>query len=98
MIDLTPRAEAQVDALVVYFEQLDRLLAAENLVAALERASARIVRTPEAGLAAPRPYPRLAHLGFRWVKEGPYWVAYMAEASPVIVGVYHEAADIPNRV
>jgi hypothetical protein len=49
-------------------------------------------------LAAPRPYPALARLDFRWVKEGPYWVAYMTEPSLAIVGVYHEAADIPNRV
>jgi plasmid stabilization system protein ParE len=98
VIALSPRAEAQVDELVAYFERLDRLQAAEKLVAVLERASGRIVRAPNAGLAAPRPYPALARLGFRWVKEGPYWVAYMTEPSLAIVGVYHEAADIPNRV
>lgn len=72
--------------------------AAANLLASLERASERIVHAPNAGLLAPRPYPALAHFGFRWIKEGPYWVAYMTESSPIIVGVYHEAADIPNRV
>jgi plasmid stabilization system protein ParE len=98
VIALSPRAEAQVDELLAYFERLDRLQAVEKLAAALERASGRIVRAPNAGLAAPRPYPRLAQLGFLWVKDGPYWFAYMIEPSPIIVGVYHEAADIPNRV
>jgi hypothetical protein len=72
--------------------------AAINLLAALERASRRIVEAPNAGLPAPRPYPSLARPGFRWVKEGPYWISYMAVVAPIIVGVYHEAADIPNRV
>jgi plasmid stabilization system protein ParE len=98
VIALSPRAEAQIDGLVAHFEELGRLQAAANLLASLERASGRIVRAPDVGLAAPRPYPALARLGFRWVKEVPYWIAYMAEASPIIVGVYHEAADIPNRV
>ena len=72
--------------------------AAENLLAALERASERIVRSPNSGLPAPRPYPALARMDFRWIKEGPYWVAYMTGNDPVIAGVYHEAADIPNRI
>jgi len=72
--------------------------AAENLLSALERASERIVRSPDFGLPAPRPYPGLASLGFRWIKEGSYWIAYMTGDDLMIAGVYHEAADIPNRI
>jgi hypothetical protein len=31
-------------------------------------------------------------------KGGPYGVAYLAKPSLIIVGIYHEVADIPNRV
>jgi plasmid stabilization system protein ParE len=98
VIAVSRLAGAQISGLTAYFEELGRMQAATNLLAALERASRRIVRAPDAGLPAPRPYPALVHLGFRWIKEGPYWVAYMMDPSPIIVGVYHEAADIPNRV
>nr|WP_294527759.1 hypothetical protein [uncultured Rhodopila sp.] len=98
MIPISRRAGAQIRGLIAYFEELGRMQAAANLLAALERASTRILRLPDAGLPAPRPYPDLARLGFRWIKKGPYWIAYMAEGAPTIVGVYHEAADIPNRV
>ncbi len=72
--------------------------AAENLLAAMERASERIVRSPDSGLPAPRPYPGLASLGFRWIKKESYWIAYLTWEAPMIAGVYHEAADIPNRI
>ena len=75
MIAVSRRAGAQIRGLVANFEELDRTQAAANLLAALERASGRIVGAPNAGLLAPRPYPGLARLGFRWVKEGPYWIA-----------------------
>jgi plasmid stabilization system protein ParE len=98
VIGLSPQAASQLDALLAHFERLNRIEAAENLSTALERASARILRAPNGGLRAPRPYPRLARLGFRWIKEGRYWIAYMNREPSIIVGVYHEAADIPNRV
>ena len=98
MISLSLEAEAQLDALLTHYERLDRLRATENLLGAMERASERISRRPDAGLAAPRPYPSLAHLGFRWVKEGSYWIAYALRDAPAIVGVFHESADIPNRI
>ena len=98
MISLSPTAEIQLDELLTHFERLNRIRPAENLLAALERASARITRAPNAGLPAPRPYPTHARLGFHWIKEGRYWIAFMNSDAPVIVGVYHESADIPNRV
>jgi plasmid stabilization system protein ParE len=98
VVSLSPEAETQPDGLLTHFERPNRTAATENLLAALGRARARISRAPNAGLPAPRPYPAFARLGFRWVKEGRYWVAYTNDKSPIIVGVYHEAADIPNRV
>ncbi len=50
MIALTPEAEEQLDGLLAHYERLGRVEAAENLLVALERASARIERQPEAGL------------------------------------------------
>lgn len=88
----------EVDALLDYYERLNRLEAAENLLATLERASFRISQNPEIGLPAPRPYARLAKLGLRRVKQAAYWIAYMVEPSQIIIGVYHEAADILNRM
>ena len=98
MIRLSPDAEEHLDALSAYYEGRDRPEATIGLLAAVERAAARIERTPEAGLPAPRPYPSLAHAGRRWIKEGPYWIAYSTTQPPVILGVFHEAADIPSRL
>ena len=98
MISLSPEAETQLDRLLTHFERLNRIAAAENLLAVLDLASVRILRAGSAGLPAPRPYPALARLGFRWIKEGRYWVAYLNHGSPTIVGIFHESADIPNRV
>ena len=66
---------------------------------ALSQASSRIETRPQAGLEAPRPYPSLKSLGLLWTKAGSYWFAYMiGEAGPIIARVFHETADIPNRV
>ncbi len=98
MIRYSQRAEAQLLDLLLHYERLNRTEAAANLLAAMEAAEARIQRDPEAGLPTPRPYPRLARPGHAWVKSGRYWVAYTRTDPPVIVAVFHEAADIPNRV
>jgi plasmid stabilization system protein ParE len=94
-----PRAERQVDGLLTHFEEIGRPEATRNLIRALRDAVARIERAPGAGLAAPRPYPALADLGLCWIKAGAYWIAYMqAGDERVIAGVFHETADIPNRI
>ena len=47
----------------------------------------------------PEPYPSLSDLGFRWTKEGRYWIAFEeTDAGPVVAGVFYETADIPNRL
>lgn len=99
MIALSPEAETHVDELIEYFEAKGRLQAATNLLSALERAKDWIAATPAAGLLAPRPYPALVRLGWRWIKVGPYWVAYVVTATgATIAGVFHEVADIPGRL
>jgi plasmid stabilization system protein ParE len=81
-----------------HYEQINRPEATRNLRLALERASARIDREPEAGLPAPRPYPEVARPEVRWIKEGRYWIAYTTERVPMIVGVFYDTANIPGRL
>lgn len=99
MIALSRQAERHIDALREHFESLERPEAIRNLITALSRASARIETRPRDGLEAPRPYPSLKSLGLLWTKAGSYWFAYLiGDAIPIIAGVFHETADIPNRV
>jgi plasmid stabilization system protein ParE len=98
VIPLSREAEAQLDALLLHYERLNRVEASRNLFNALGMVSDRIERG-ETGLPAPRPYPALARLGLRWIKEYRYWVAYTAVANDIkIVGVFHDTADIPRRI
>jgi len=99
VIPLSPEAEAHLDALREHFERLDRPEATRNLIIALGRAAERIETNPRSGLPAPRPYPSLSSLGLLWTKSGSYWFAYtLAPAGPIIASVFHDTADIPNRV
>ena len=97
MIEYTPEAARQVDALIEYYESRDRSDALRALAVALAEAERRIEHNPAAGLAAPRPYPRLARPGRAWIKAGRYWIAYSTAKPPVILGVFFERADIPRR-
>ena len=98
MIRLSPEAEAQVDRLIEHYETLGRLPAAENLLQALERAKERIAAAPNAGLTAPRPYPRLTQPRRLWINSGRYWIAYRADPTPLIIGIFFETANIPGRL
>jgi plasmid stabilization system protein ParE len=98
VIALSREAEAQVDRLMSHFEAKGRVEAAVNLVGAIERAKDRIAVAPDAGLAAPRPYPSLRRDGRRWMLEGRYWISYRVAVPPVITGVFYATADIPNRI
>jgi plasmid stabilization system protein ParE len=97
VISLTPEAEAQLDSLMKHFETKGRLEATVNLLRDLERAKKRIAAAPDAGLAAPRPYPALRRPGRRWIIEGRYWVSYSLTSPPVISGVFYVTSDIPRR-
>jgi plasmid stabilization system protein ParE len=94
---LSPEAEAQLDALTKHYEKLDRPEATINLLAAVEKAIARIQNDPSEGLNAPRPYPSLAQYGFRWIKVGSYWFAYTYTGA-AITAIIYDKADIPNRL
>ncbi len=98
MIAYTPRAIRQVGVLIQHYEERQRIAAICALRAALDQAERKIESNPAAGLAAPRPYPRLARPGTAWVKAGRYWVAYSTMQPPVIVAVFYETADIPARL
>ena len=97
MIGLTPEASAQVDALERFYIDKQRPQALRNLGHALAEASLIIINAPERGSSAPRPYRALAQFGYSWLKRGRYWIAY-DPAIPIIVGVFFETDDIPNRL
>ena len=91
-------ATLQLDALQAHYEALDRIEATRNLDRALDEAEQRIETRPEAGFAAPRPYPELAEPGEAWIKAGRYWIGYTRAEPPVIFAVFHETVDIPGRL
>lgn len=98
MIRLSPEALTHLRDLLDHYESLDRLAASENLLKSLDQARQQIAARPEAGLPAPRPYKQLARLGLRWLKSGPYWISYTPTTPPLIAGIFHATADIPNRI
>jgi plasmid stabilization system protein ParE len=98
VIALSPAADNHLRQLTEHYEAKDRLDAARNLLAAVQAARLRIARHPDGGLPAPRPYPELKYLNLRWIIEHRYWIAYTASDPPVIAGIFHDTADIPNRI
>jgi len=98
VINFTPRAARQVQDLRRHYELRNRPEAIRNLISALDSAWQTITTTPTAGLPTPRPYPNLAPPGRFWLKSGRYWVAYAVRPRPVIVAVFYDMADIPNRL
>lgn len=98
MIRLGSEAERQAAELLQHYARLARPEAGRNLVTALDQAAAQIERSPSAGLQAPRPYPFLARLGRLWIKVGRYWIAYSTTDPPVILAIFHDAANIPGRL
>jgi len=98
VISLSATAEFQLDQLIEYYELKDRVAASCNLLVALDAAGKRIATAPQSGLPAPRPYPALAALGLRWIIEVSYWISYSKDDPPIIFGIFHATADIPNRL
>lgn len=97
MIELSAEAAQQVCDLRAGYEAKERQEAIRNLIAAVIASAERIERAPGVGLPTPPPYPELAREGRLWLKEGRYWIAYSTVSPPVILAVFHEAADIPGR-
>lgn len=99
MIALSDEARAQLTALNEYYAERGRDLAIDRLADSLERASFRIIHGRGSFYDAPRPYPTLARKGWRWTKEGRYWIAFTSGVRGLsIVAVFHDSADIPNRL
>jgi len=66
---------------------------------AIARAGERIETKRGPFFPAPRPYPNLTRPGWQWLKEGPYWIAYVTvPGGAVIQAVYYETANIPGRL
>lgn len=98
VIRLASEAERQAAELLQHYARLARPEAGRNLIAALDQAAAQIERSSGAGLQAPRPYPFLVQIGRLWIKVGRYWIAYSTTDPPVILAIFHDAANIPERL
>jgi len=99
VIRLSRAARAQVLSLASYYDNLDRPEAVRNLRDIIARAGARIDAQRGLFFPAPRPYPDLTRPGWLWLKEGPYWIAYVSDPRGAVIQViFHEAADIPSRL
>ena len=97
MVALSPVAERHLTELTAHYDAKNRMNAVRSLILPVEAAKRRIARSPAAGLDAPRPYPTLKVLGFRWIRESNYWFAYSEGDPPVIAGIFYATADIPSR-
>ena len=99
MIPFSPRAKRQLDDLTRHYAERGRDAAIDNLVDSVERSSARYLANRGLFYDAPRPYPTLLRPGWRWTKEGQYWIAFgPAKAGPVIHAIFYEAANMPGRL
>jgi hypothetical protein len=87
------------NAFILHYEALGRDRAIDRLVTSVETACGRYENKRGLFFDTPRPYPGLADLGFRWTKEGSYWIAFEETGTgPGVAGIFHEAADMPNRL
>ena len=98
MIALSPEAEDQIDDLLAHYENLGRVEATRNLLAALQNALEKSENAVTDALPAPRPYPELSTFDLKWIKEGGYWFAYSQTKPPIIAAVFYEASNIPGRL
>ena len=99
MIPLSPAAERQLDELTRFYAERERDAAIGSLVDSVERGSARYLANEGLFYDAPRPYPALLRPGWRWTKEGRYWIAFgLTKSGPVIRAIFYDAADMPGRL
>lgn len=96
MISISPRARRDIRELQRHFLGKGRPEAVENLIAAVRAASEIIERDPDAGIAAPRPYPQLERRRMAWVKVHRYWIGYRRDPGLTIAAVFYDTADIPR--
>jgi len=97
LIEYSPTARRQVNALISHFQKKRRPEAIRNMLAALRRVETAI----ESGSGRPRAFPAtyrsLARPGRVWRKELIYWIAYEQTDPPVIIAVFWEGADLARR-
>jgi plasmid stabilization system protein ParE len=98
VIRLSLDAQAQLDALLAHYDEIERPEAVRSLIAALDLAVEQIEGNTAARLPAPRPYPSLARPGRVWMKSGRYWIAYSTTTPPMILAVFYDQANIPGRL
>jgi len=85
VIPLSSSAEKQLDELTRYYADLGRDAAIDNLADSLERASTRYLAGRGLFYDTPRPYPTLLRPGWRWTKEGSYWIAFYSVAGGSVI-------------
>jgi len=99
LIAFSPRAKRQLDELTSHYAEHGRDVAIDRLVESIERASARYLGNRGQFYDAPRPYPTLLRRGWRWTKEGRYWIAFgPAKDGAVIRAIFYETANMPERL
>ena len=98
MIRYSRQGAAQIVALLDRYDRIERPEAMRNLLTVVQVASDLIEDDLSAGLPTPRPYPWLARRSVSWVKSGVYWVGYRRRPSLLIVAVFYERANIPDRL
>ncbi len=99
MVLITATAQAQLEALERHYAELGRDLATIRMMEAVAMAAARIEEQAGPFLPTPRPYPDLADLGWQWLKEGRYWIAFdITQNGYAITGVFFETANISARI
>ncbi len=99
MVLITATAQAQLEALEQHYASLNRDRAVIRMAQALAVAADRIAAQTGPFFPAPRPYPDLASFGWRWLKEGRYWIGFTAIAEGhAVMAVFFDGADIPRRI
>jgi hypothetical protein len=99
MTQQTRSAERQAEALIDGFLTKRRYIAALKLRAAIRDAAQQIELSPMGGLPYPRPYPKIARWGFRWIKVHRYWIGWsMTKGYPCVTNVHYETSRIVRRV
>ena len=99
MIRQTLAARDQALALLHAYRDSRRNGAFRNLLDAILIAADTIEAALTGGSAYPKPYPRMAKWGFRWIKVHRYWFGWsMARGYPVVTNIFFETSRMWRRV
>jgi len=99
MIRQTLLASDQVKSLLDSYLERGRYAAYRNLLKSILDATEQIEAAPSGGASYPRPYPKMAKWGYRWIKVHRYWFGWsIRRGYPVITNVLFETSRIWGRV